>query len=315
MADDENPTTGGSDDDGGDESFVGDPEDVDEDVDADGVVAEQDDADEAHDADADAGSDAGSDADADADAGVDADVDGADQDAASDEVDGDDVEIVYELDDWASETRVLVDGLLNNQGIAHAWQGGTLVVRPDDEAAVDEIIDDVEITTVPALDPVADKLAYEVNGWTDEQRGGLAQALGAQGIPYQWDEVGDLLVLETDEDRVEEILDGIEFPDELDVDTGDGDDGLAAQNALSELFVSSDRLMHDARDHEGVLSLVDAARMAAGLPLPFGFERAVWDDIVARAAAISLLFESDVDDDDEIIEQATALRRLLRSYV
>lgn len=279
MADDENPTTGGSEDDGDGESFVGGPEDVD------------------------------------ADGAQEADAEGGDRHAASDEVDGDDVEIVYELDDWASETRVLVDGLLNNQGIAHAWQGGTLVVRPDDEAAVDEIIDDVEITTVPALDPVADKLAYEVNGWTDEQRGGLAQALGAQGIPYQWDEVGDLLVLEADEDRVEEILDGIEFPDELDVGTGDDDDGLAAQNALSELFVSSDRLMHDARDHEGVLSLVDAARMAAGLALPFGFEREVWDDIVGRAAAISLLFESDVDDDDEIIEQATALRRLLRSYV
>ena len=246
---------------------------------------------------------------------VDEDLD-TDTDTDTDEDGGeDDGEVAYELDDWASETRVLMDGLLTNQGIAHAWQGGTLIVRANDEAATDAIIDDIEITTVPALDPDAEKIAYEVGGWTDEQRVGLADALGAEGIAYQWDEVGDLLVLETDESRVEEILDGIEFPDELDADLGGEDDGLAAQSALSELFISSDRLMHDARDHEGVLSLVDAARMAGDLALPFGFEKAVWQDIVVKAQALSALFEADVEDDDEIIEQATELRRVLRAYV
>lgn len=237
------------------------------------------------------------------------------EDDPGDEVEDVDEELVYELDDWASESRLWVDGLLTTQGIAHAWQGGTLIVRLEDEEVVDAMIDEIEVTTLPALDPSAAKLAYEVNSWTDEQRGGLADTLGAEGIPYEWDEIGDLLVLESDEERVEQLLDGIEFPDELDADLGGDDDGLAAQNALSELFVSSDRLMHDARDHEGVLSLVDAARMAGGLSLPFGFEREVWDDIVAKAVALSALFESDVDDDDEIIEQATALRGLLRAYV
>lgn len=238
----------------------------------------------------------------------------ADDDEDEDEDEAD--ETAYELDDWSGESRLLVDGLLTNQGIAHVWEAGTLVVRSADEAAVDQIIDDIEMTTLPALDPDADKLAYEVGGWTDEQRSGLADALGAAGIAYEWDEVGDLLVLESDEARVEEVLDTIEFPDALDAALEDDpDDGLAAQQVMSELFVSSDRLMHDARDPEGVLSLVDAAARARGLALPFGFEREVWDGIVARAGALSDQFERDVEDDDEIIERATELRNLLRNYV
>jgi len=238
------------------------------------------------------------------------------EDGDDDEGVEDDDEVAYELDDWSGESRLLVDGLLINQGIAHVWEAGTLVVRSEDEAAVDQIIDEIEITTVPALDPDADKLAYEVGSWTDAQRTELADALGAAGIPYEWDEAGDLLVLESDEVRVEELLDAFEFPDALDAGLAeDAGDGLAAQEVMSALFVSSDRLMHDARDSEGVLSLVDAAARARTLALPFGFEREVWDGIVARAGALSDQFERDVDDDDEITERATELRNMLRNYV
>ena len=250
------------------------------------------------------------------DAGPGEDADAEEGDADDIEAPAEDDEVAYELDDWSGESRLLVDGLLTNQGIAHVWEAGTLVVRSADEATVDQIIDDIEITTVPALDPDADKLAYEVGSWTDAQRTELADALGAAGIPYEWDEVGDLLVLEADESRVEELLDAFEFPDALDAGLEDDPgDGLAAQEVMSALFVSSDRLMHDAHDPEGVLSLVDAAARSRTLALPFGFEREVWDGIVARAGALSDQFERDVDDDDEIIERATELRNLLRNYV
>jgi hypothetical protein len=271
-------------------------DEIDDEPDEDGDDLEDDDDDEAGDDQAD-------------------DDDDDDDDEAGDD-EAEDDEVAYELDDWSGDSRLLVDGLLTNQGIAHVWEAGTLVVRSADEAAVDQIIDDIEITTVPALDPAADKLAYEVGGWTDEQRTDLADALGEAGIPYEWDEVGDLLVLETDEARVEEILDTFEFPDALDAALEDDpDDGLAAQQVMSELFVSSDRLMHDARDPEGVLNLVDAAARARSLALPFGFERETWDGIVARASALGDQFERDVDDDDEIVERATELRNLLRNYV
>ena len=241
------------------------------------------------------------------------DEDGGDQD----DEEQDDDEVVYELDDWSGESRLLADGLLENAGIARVWQGGTLVVRAEDEAAVDEIVDNVDAMATPALDPDAPKIAYEVGDWTDAQRTGLAQRLGDAGIPYEWDEQGDLLVLEEDEARVEALFDAIEDPDELDAGLAEDEDdgGLAAQEVLSDLFVSADRLMHDARDSEGVLTFVDAAARARTLSLPFGFERGVWDEIVARAGALAGDFENDVEDDDLIVERATELRNLLRGYV
>lgn len=237
-------------------------------------------------------------------------------DGEADDEDGDE-EVVYELDDWSGESRLLADGLLENAGIARVWQGGTLVVRAEDEDAVDEIVDNVDAMATPPLDPDAPKLAYEVADWTDAQRTGLAHRLGDAGIPYEWDEQGDLLVLEEDEARVEELFDAIESPDELDAGLAEEEDdgGLAAQEVLSDLFVSSDRLMHDAKDSEGVLTFVDAAARARTLSLPFGFERGVWDEIVARAGALAGDFENDVEDDDLITERATELRNLLRGYV
>ena len=237
--------------------------------------------------------------------------DGPDEDGQEDD------EVEYELDDWSGESRLLLDGLLNNQGIPHVWEAGTLVVRAEHEDATDEIVDSIDLAATPALDPDAEKLAYEVGGWSDEQRSGLADRLGTAGIPYEWDDQGDLVVLEEDEARVEAVFDEFEDEegDELDAGLADEEDGMAAQQVLSDLFVSSDRLMHDARDPDGVLTFVAAAGRARSLSLPFGFERGVWDEIVARASALAADFENDVEDDDLIIERATDLRTLLREFV
>jgi hypothetical protein len=90
--------------------------------------------------------------------------------------------------------------------------------------------------------------------------------------------------------------------------------GVDPQDVLSELFVASDRLMHDPLDHEGVLSLVDAARMAESLPLPYGFAPAVWNDLLIQVKRLQSSLEGEVDD-DSVIEQATALRASLRNFV
>ncbi|MCB1002615.1 MAG: hypothetical protein KDB35_00355 [Acidimicrobiales bacterium] len=236
--------------------------------------------------------------------------------APGDDLEAEDDEVEYELDDWPRESRLLLDGLLTNEGIAHVWEGGTLVVGAADEDTADEIIDGIEVVTAPALPADAEKVAYEVGDWTDEQRSALADRLGVAGIPYEWDDQGDVVVLEADEGRVDEVFDELDLDgDVLDASFADDADGLAAQQVLGDLFVASDRLMHDARDSEGVLTFVDAAARAGALALPFGFERGVWDEIVARARALADDFENDVDDDDLIVERAAGLRTLLRNYV
>jgi hypothetical protein len=165
-------------------------------------------------------------------------------------------------------------------------------------------------------------VGYDLDDWSEEKRDEVTSALEAAEIPFEWDDdSGDLVVNVEDEERVETIIDAIEFPDQLPADEGEevessgtGGDGLAAQEAMSELFVAADRLMHDPEDHEGVLAAVDAARWAERLPLPFGFAPAVWKDLVGQARALREALEGEADD-DEVIERATDLRTLLRQYV
>jgi len=238
----------------------------------------------------------------------------------------DEEQLAYELEDYDPDARILLDGLLTNAGVRHVWQGATLVVRAADEKAVDDIVD--QFRGVNELDPDAEQVVFEVADWSVEQRAELQLALDQASIPHEWVD-GDLAVLQTDEERVEAMLDAIEFPDSLpsldeghDVDgDGIGDTGqedLVVQDTLSELFVATDRLMHDAEDHEGVISMVDAARQAESLPVPYGFAPAVWADIIEQVSGLRKVLESSSEeevDDETVMDLARTLRNVLRQYV
>lgn len=233
-----------------------------------------------------------------------------------------DGETAYDLAAWAGESRVMVEQLLEGEGVPHAWQGTTLLVPSAFETRVDPLIDHVELTTLPTLDPDAELVAYDLSDWSDEMQTHLVGILHDDGIPYEFDVEGDLVVEAERQQRVEEIIDAVEFPDALPLD-GDGDDalpldagGVDAQQVLSDLFVASDRLYKSARDHEGVLALVDAADQAESIGLPYGFDPAVWKDIVTQATGLRAAFEGEVDEPDEVIEQqARDLRAALRPLV
>ena len=239
-----------------------------------------------------------------------------------DELGGDeDEQIAYEFDELEAHARLAIDELFWSNGIAHAWDGTSLIVRPDDEEEADQLIDEADREAF--LDSDAEQVSYDLGDWDDGRRAQLAETLASASIEHAWDEHGELVVLEDDEDRVDAIIDAVENPDALEVDDAVeqaaeaalAEEGLDPQDVLSELFVSADRLMHDPLDHEGVLSLVDAARMAETLPLPYGFAPPVWNDLVGQAQALRSSLEVDDVDDEKIIEQATRLRSTLRNYV
>jgi hypothetical protein len=113
----------------------------------------------------------------------------------------------YELHEWAVESRVMLESLLAGQDIPHAWEGTDLQVPAALETRVDKLVDQVDMTTEPNLDPDAPKVAYELTDWDDEQQTELIQALNAKGVPYDFDIDGSLVVLEADDPIVEAVFD------------------------------------------------------------------------------------------------------------
>ena len=225
--------------------------------------------------------------------------------------------LVYELNEWARESRLMVQQLLEANEVPFVWESTNLVVPAPFEAQADAAIAQVEATALPALDPDADKLLYELDEWTDEEVAQLVDALAGGDIPYDFDVDGNLIVLADDEDAVEALLDSVEFPDALDADDddGDGDAGPTGQDLMSELFVAADRLRHHARDHEGVLGFIVAAAAIQEVRLPYGFEPAVWKRIVEGADALRAAIEDDDVGDEDIEAQADEYRSLLREFV
>lgn len=226
-------------------------------------------------------------------------------------------QVEYELHEWAVESRVMLEQLLEGAGIPRAWEGTDLVVPAVCEAQVDELIEQVQVTTLPSLDADAPKVVYELTDWSEEDVTRLAEALDTLVVPYEFDIEGNLVVLEVDEQRVEDLLDSIEYPDALkpDVDVDDSYDGVDVIELLGDLFVATDRLQHHARDHEGVLAFVDAAPAVVSLDVPFGFAPAAWKDITGRVEHLRDALESDTMSDEEIEQHAAELRGVLRNYV
>ncbi len=285
--------------------------------------------------------DPGSAADPGSGADLDDDAAEADDDEADDSDDaGTDEHVTYEMGEWSNEARVMLEQLLTGAGITRVWEGTDLVVRSDDEQAVDDLVDEVRSADEPMLDPDAEKVVYEVNDWSTEQLVTLTGGLMERGIGYEFDMEGDLVVLATDEEGVEALLDVIEFgpePAEASgsggkaadptqdedeafdapglVDEGDPDDGMETAEILSELFVACDRLQKNARDADGVLGVVNSAEKLSNRALPFGYEPAVWDAMVDAAAGLSDDLAGDDASDDELEDKARALRDRLRNYV
>ncbi|MBI2706442.1 MAG: hypothetical protein HYX32_14310 [Actinobacteria bacterium] len=262
-------------------------------------------------------------------------------------------QVVYDLAEWAAESRVMLEQLLESEGVRRAWEGTTLVVPDVFEVRVDNLVEHVEVTTLPTLEPDAERVAYDVSDWTDDMVHELQRILDRGHVPYEFDAEGDIVTLSEHQERVESLMDAIELADEeprapgrvADADTsqvnsgdghapaddeaedeGDGDDvGDTGDDAgteqidssvvLSDLFVSTDRMMKSARDHRGVLTFASAADRVERMGTPYGFSRVAWQDICNQVSSIRALLEADDASDEDIQNGARDLRNTLREYV
>ena len=220
----------------------------------------------------------------------------------------DEDQLAYELHEWAGESRRILDQVLTADGIAHAWQGATLVVRADDEEAVDRAVAEAAETGGPALDPEGEKLAYEVAAWAADEQSAFSELLVRLGIPHEFDEVGDLVVLADDEEAVESALDAFQ---------GGSDErpeleGLNANGLLSDLFVACDRLRRDARDLAGIDRLVELSPVLVGHRPPFGIDGRIWNSLGERATGLVDLLGTGDPEPAVVSSMAGELAEVLR---
>jgi hypothetical protein len=247
-------------------------------------------------------------------------LDGLDEVDLVEETELEDGQLAYDCAAWAGESRGLLASLLNTAGIAHVWQGTTVTIRDEDEAAVDDLVDEVLAAARPALDPSAARLVYEVGQWPVSLQTELADALTTADIPYEWDEQGDLVVREEDEDLVAAVLDELPEPDDEQISS---DDGVAVHELFDSLFMAAAKLAKHPADPSATVSLVDDAEVIVRVALPFGFEPAQWRQLVAAVAVLGEAIEgesastdvSEPTSDERIAELAAALREHLRQYV
>ena len=160
-------------------------------------------------------------------------------------------------------------------------------------------------------------LVYEMDGWEQGERDALSSLLSDEDIPHRWSG-DDLLVPEATEDRVDSLLDRVEFPDALEAVEHGGDDDVddeAVYAVMSNLFVAADRLAGEREvDVEMAGELATASAAASNAPAPYGVEPATWKQVQHMAEGI--VAEVEAEAEDEVINrEAAALRDLLRRFV
>ncbi|MCD9623759.1 hypothetical protein [Rhabdothermincola salaria] len=204
------------------------------------------------------------------------DTEGAAAGIASDD-DAAEARTEFPLDDWSVEDRALLDRLLTGEDIPHAWQGATVVVPRGSQYVVDELIDQVEMAATPGT--MAEPAVHDALGSGGEAEG----EAGGDPDGDEWD------------------------------DAEGWDDDVDAQEVLGEAFLAADRLNRRASDPEGVLALVEVHGTMQSMGLPFGFEPAVWDDLVSAVARIAAVLTQEVEPGPGGGEHVEALAEDLRA--
>ncbi len=158
------------------------------------------------------------------------------------------------------------------------------------------------------------EVAYDLSDWDDGQRAALVGLLGRHGIDHRFDGQ-DLVVDDSVAERVEDLIDEIDFPDALDIyDGSSDDDDQAAADLLSSLYVTADALVENPGHSASVVELLEAAAEAESAGVPFGVDDDTWMAIRAHAGALADLL-GDESDDDSVSAAARQLREFLRPLV
>lgn len=199
----------------------------------------------------------------------------------------------YELEGWGNQLKVSLEGMLEQAGIRRMWESGALVVPAEFEEAVDALIATVEGHDVDDLADAEEQVAFEIEDLDAETAAELDAQLILRGLTHAWSDDGELLVAAADEDEVSLLIDTL-FEALADDQSEDaGGDGLAANEALSDLYLVLDRLVsapHDAK----LADRVGAVAATIGeLAVPYGFAATEWTALQHDLTELRALLDGD----------------------
>lgn len=216
--------------------------------------------------------------------------------------------VIYDCTEWSGESRRLFASLLEMAGLGSAWQGTEVTVFSTDVELVDDMVAQVLSTARSAIDPDAPSIVYEIGEWPDALQNEFAAQLTISEVAYIWNADGDIVVNESDEELVEEVIEMLP-----DAESFDNVDGLEVQGLLNEAFMLADRLSSKPEDSTALEQLARIATELSQVSTPFGFDQRDWETLVANV-------ESAADADAELSHKSRAkaaksLRSRLRNYI
>lgn len=165
-----------------------------------------------------------------------------------------------------------------------------------------------------SLEDADDEAGYELDDWPPAARSKLTAMLRERAVPARWEPGLTLVVREVDADAIDDLLDELDDEDWPDDDEDDDDDVEGAHEAMGDLFVAADRLMHEPWDEGVGAELVEAAGRVAASPAPFGIEPVVWTQIQELGSIVVGDLEAG-GADEVVVTDTRTLRDVLRRYV
>jgi hypothetical protein len=229
-----------------------------------------------------------------------------------------DPQVAYEMHEWTFESRATADRLLTEAGIVHGWQGAVLVVLEEDEERVDALVEEAEAAEGPALAPDVDKIGYDMDDWSPEARDTLVSALALAGVAHMFDEDGELVVAETDEEQVDDLIEALTERLALEDELGEATtsmEGLPLNDFLGDVRGLAQKLMRNPGDAKATLAIVGKARDLADIRTPFGFDSRRWAAIRKGGMDMASVLSDEERSEEDVTSAATTLRGLLENVV
>lgn len=230
----------------------------------------------------------------------------------------DEAQVAYELYEWSFEARRMLEGMITAEKIAHGWQGAVLIVREADEDRVDALVEQAEEFDGPAIPEDAEKIGYSMEDWSAENQQMLVETLGLNGIAHEFDEDGELVIAEDDEDTVDKIIEALSERLAIEDELGEATEvmeGLQLNDLLGDVRGLANKLKKNPGDAKATVNIVTKAELLSNIRTPFGFDSGRWSKIRLRASEMVGVLSDEDREEEQVTEAAEELFSVLEGTI